>query len=503
MNTAPLVIAIPVEQLSESPDNPRKLFGDMTDLTASIAKSGVLQPILARPLGSRNGAAYEIVFGHRRFRAAKAAGQSMVPVMVRELEDLEALEMQLVENAQREDIHPLEEAEGYRILHETHDCTIDAIAAKVGKSVSSVYARMKLNGLCPEAKEAFYAGQLTPSTALIVARIPSAKLQVEALKAIGGDEHLDAMSAREASEHVQQKFMLRLAEAPFNTTAVNLVKGVGACTTCPKRTGNQADLFADVKSADVCTDLDCFGKKRDAEWKRRAAQAKETEQTVIEGKEAKKLFPHGGYLTYDTGFVELDVPNGSDPKRRTWRQLLKKALPETTLVRDSEGGIHELVKETAAKSAAKKAGHNFDVNPPGGLSKQEKEARKKEDERRMRARADAVKARQAVLEQIAEAVGKKKPSIELWRKLVLSLFKSNWYDAGEDVLARRGIPLDHEHPIAHSSDKLLAGLVEEMDHTELLVLIFEGAALEDPAFLAEAAEAYGIALPKSLAPELR
>jgi ParB/RepB/Spo0J family partition protein len=139
-----------------------------------------LQPLLARPLGDGG---FELVFGHRRLRAAKLAGVASAPVMVRQLDDKEVLEEQIIENAQRDDIHPLEEAEGYERLHEQHGYSVDEIAAKVGKSRAFVYARMKLRALCPAAMEAFYGGKLTAATALYVARIPGEKLRGKTKKA--------------------------------------------------------------------------------------------------------------------------------------------------------------------------------------------------------------------------------------------------------------------------------------------------------------------------------
>jgi len=112
---APALQDLKLDVLVESPSNPRKTWGDLAELVASIREKGVLQPILARPLPGpreKGSATHEVVFGHRRLRAARKAGLATIPAIVRSLDDLAALEAQVIENGQREDIHPLEEALG-------------------------------------------------------------------------------------------------------------------------------------------------------------------------------------------------------------------------------------------------------------------------------------------------------------------------------------------------------------------------------------------------------
>src|SRR6266446_24067 len=107
---------LPVAKVSESKSNPRKSFGDMAELIESVRTKGVLVPVLCRP--SADG--WELVFGARRLRAAQAAGLAEIPAIVREITDREVLEVQVIENLQRADVHPLEEAEGFKALHEQY-----------------------------------------------------------------------------------------------------------------------------------------------------------------------------------------------------------------------------------------------------------------------------------------------------------------------------------------------------------------------------------------------
>ncbi len=164
---------IALDQLVESRLNPRKDFDEekLAELTASVREHGVLQPILVRPHAGKNGATHEIVAGHRRFRAAKAAGLSEIPAVVREIADDVMLELMLTENLRRADLHPMEEAAGYEVLHRKHKRSVDDIAAKVGKSASYVYDRMKLCALCEEAQTAFLAGKFAAGHAILLARL--------------------------------------------------------------------------------------------------------------------------------------------------------------------------------------------------------------------------------------------------------------------------------------------------------------------------------------------
>lgn len=202
-----------IEDIDESPSNPRKDYGDLSDLVESIRQQGVLQPVLARPKGDR----FELVYGHRRYRAALKAGLEVLPANVREMTDQEVLEVQLVENAQRADIHPLEEADGYKRLHTEHGLSVEKIAERVGKSKAAVYAAMKLAELVePALREAFLKNKLPSSTALLVARL-SPEQQAEVAEMVlyhgyaeddAGDDDYAPMSVRQVKSHIAREFFL-------------------------------------------------------------------------------------------------------------------------------------------------------------------------------------------------------------------------------------------------------------------------------------------------------
>jgi ParB family chromosome partitioning protein len=168
---------LPLAQLQESPTNPRKRFPEETlkELAASFQSQGILQPLVVREMDADK---YEVIAGARRLRAAQLAELQTVPVRVVELSDAAAIETQVVENLQREDIHPLEEAVGFRSLLDLKDpaYTIATIAAKAGKSEAYVQGRIKLTELIPPIAEAFLADRVTIGHALLIAKLPASKL---------------------------------------------------------------------------------------------------------------------------------------------------------------------------------------------------------------------------------------------------------------------------------------------------------------------------------------
>jgi len=199
------------------------------ELAESIKQQGLLQPILVRPAPRSPALNYldtdpthEIVAGERRFLAAQKAGLTDIDCHCRELTDDQVLEAQLVENLQREDVSPLEEAEGYRELLTMKNIKAEDLGALIGKSRAYVYARMKLLDLCPDARKLLDTGGIDASVALLIARIPDAKMQAKAAKGcadlndIDGDLefYVDRQSGPlthdEAKEFIDEAFMVRI-----------------------------------------------------------------------------------------------------------------------------------------------------------------------------------------------------------------------------------------------------------------------------------------------------
>ena len=153
-------VILPIRDIEPNRDQPRKEFSEeaLQDLAESIAQHGVLQPLLVRPLLDGG---YQLVAGERRWRAARIAGLSEVPAVIREMSDHEMAELALVENLQREDLTPLEEAEGYQMLIDTYGMTQEEVAKAVGKSRPAVTNALRLLGLPAEVQDMVSAGILT------------------------------------------------------------------------------------------------------------------------------------------------------------------------------------------------------------------------------------------------------------------------------------------------------------------------------------------------------
>jgi ParB family chromosome partitioning protein len=151
---------LPIEKLQAGRYQPRRHFGQeaIDDLTQSVREKGILQPLLVRPLGEDR---YEIIAGERRWRAAQAAALHEVPVIIRDLDDREALELALIENLQRQDLSPLEEAEGFRRLMDEFSHTQEELARVLGKSRSHVANMMRLLALPEPVRHLLEQGELT------------------------------------------------------------------------------------------------------------------------------------------------------------------------------------------------------------------------------------------------------------------------------------------------------------------------------------------------------
>ena len=261
---------VPLSALVPSPTNPRQHFDEdkLNELAETIRKSGVYQAILARPKDNT----LEIVFGERRYRASLIAGKETIPALIREMNDAEVLEAQLVENLQRRDVHPMEEAEGYKRLLELKEptFTVEQIAAKVGKTPAYITTRLKLTDLCDDAAAAFYQEHIGVGHALLLAKLPAAQ-QESALKACFKEVHTASedkptrilLPVRNLQSWIASHILLVLKDTPFNKRDAQLVTSAGSCAECPKRTGHNKLLFGDDlgSEGDQCTDPICYQAK--------------------------------------------------------------------------------------------------------------------------------------------------------------------------------------------------------------------------------------------------
>ena len=178
---------LPLREIEPDPGQPRKTFDDETlaELSASIAEHGLLQPIAVRPKPSGG---YLIVAGERRWRACRMAGLTEVPVIVKDVTDEQAMELALVENLQREDLDPVEEATGIRELMTRCDLTQEQAARKLGKSRSALANSLRLLSLPETVLELLKSGFITIGHAKVVLGLPTPELQEEAAQMIADNQ---------------------------------------------------------------------------------------------------------------------------------------------------------------------------------------------------------------------------------------------------------------------------------------------------------------------------
>ncbi|MFQ8750601.1 MAG: ParB/RepB/Spo0J family partition protein [Faecalibacterium prausnitzii] len=178
---------LPLREVEPDPGQPRKTFDDETlaELSASIAEHGLLQPIAVRPKPSGG---YLIVAGERRWRASRMAGLTEVPVIVKDVTDEQAMELALVENLQREDLDPVEEAAGIRELMTRCDLTQEQAARKLGKSRSALANSLRLLSLPETVLELLKSGFITIGHAKVILGLPAPELQEEAAQMIADNQ---------------------------------------------------------------------------------------------------------------------------------------------------------------------------------------------------------------------------------------------------------------------------------------------------------------------------
>lgn len=467
---------IAIEKLRPSPTHIQALRRARFDKTAlaeladSIRKVGLLQPLVAMPFKKSpilnsvpSDPTHIIVAGERRWLAAKEAGLRTVPVNVRELTDEEVLEVQLIENLQREGLHELEEAEGYDELMKLKKINADAVAGMVGKSRSYVYARTKLLALCPEARKAFYAGELDASKALLIARIGHHDTQRQAMKDLAGNQYDGPLSYREAHRLILEEYMLKLKGAPFALDDATLLPKAGTCKACPKRTGNQRDLFADVKDADICTDPKCFADKKAAHFERKCVAAEKAGQKVITGAAAKAIFPTEYRREPGGGYVGLDTTCWDDPKNRKVRELVAKHPEAVELVQHPKS--QELVEAVRSSTLTEI------LNERGVKTHRQKVAASTAKSRKDNAKDKADEALREQIDQAqAVAIYQAAPA-KLTKPMLLALFDkltdSYEFQAMPAVGAMLGITPDQVERHGIIEKKLI--LLSETDLTRVLV----------------------------------
>jgi len=307
-NIHPLVTFAPSTTRTQARRRARFSKEELAELAANIKAVGIMQPIVARPIAKPLGPVkYEIVAGERRWLAADQAGLVEIPAIIRDVPDADLVTLQLTENLQRKTIDQLEEAEAYDELRKLRKINADQVAELLGCSRTTVFNRHKLLDLCPEAIKELDAGKLTPSVALLIARLPDPKMQARATKGCLGDYkalsgfELDQsafdqpLTYADAEKYIKEEFTTRIE----GTAAINKAKAEG--------------------------------------------------KTVIAGKEAEEIWKrnYGG----PAGYVELGETYWEGQKRKSYATTLGDNPPGAVLIQSPHTGaaVKCLPRTDAAK----------------------------------------------------------------------------------------------------------------------------------------------------------
>jgi ParB/RepB/Spo0J family partition protein len=484
------VFEIPLDQIIPSKHNPRKNIDEdsLSELAMSIQKDGVLSPILVRPNGERrksdDAAVMEIVFGERRWRACQLLERGAIPAIIREMTDEQAEEERIVENLQRANLEPLEEAQAFKRL--MGKGTASEVAAKLGKEEAYIARRLKLLSLIPEAQKALQSGKIQLGHALEISRL-NPEDQKRTLKfcqpsdiqvgtGTSWETAKSTITVESLKNFIQTNLLVELKNARFDLADPTLDKKMGACTACPHNTSNQGALFADVKNA-RCTLPECFFGKENASLER--------EIEVVAAETGKKVFrlgignEHGnrglakvavdGYFSeYTNAIVEVDKGKECEsalPAVVTYidPNLDSKATPgkRITICVDEKCKVHH--GAASQSSGAKK--------PLKGLAKVEHKAEVLAENLGQRVRDEAFSQLADKLLAQAKLGGKKESFASLLAFARTHLHTDRFRDAGKALNLPKPENRDWEAAVVACFDKNPSALI-------LAIVAAEG--LQDP-----------------------
>lgn len=429
MNTHPTegpVTVIPLNLLVPSPTNPRKKFdpAELESLAHSIRRHGILQPLLVRPMRSPDPKriAYEIVAGERRYRAAGLCNLTEIPVRVRELSDQDTVEIQLIENVQRTDLDPMEEALGYQRLMKEHGLSVVDLIEATGKARSTIYGRLALLKMSPPLVKALTDGTIDYSIADLIARLPNAAQQSEALEMAERNRY----SVREMRQQIDRFFLLDLQRASFDVDDATLDPKAGTCRDCPYNSCASPELFPGIAPW-TCTNKPCFVRKTTLASELKLAGLKQAGATVIGLKEAKKLFPYeiNPDSVSDDRLVTGNRPcyyakpakNGNYP---TFEKLAEVAKVEPIVTLNPHtGNLVELYDRTKVVTAVKKTKPNLIDEGAVGIGSKPQlsgEERKQQIEENRRRRESESKRVNRLISATADV-----PAETFWWRLIIPL----------------------------------------------------------------------------------
>ncbi len=445
---------LPLSMLDESATNPRRTFEPtkLVELAHSLTMHGLIQPITVRPKGDR----FEVVAGARRFRAAQIAELADVPTRILELSDEETLEVQIIENSQRQDVHPYEEAAGYQRLLDLPGYDVAALASKCGKSQSHIYARLSLLQLIPDVAEAFQQERITASHANLIARL-TPEQQAEAFKNCFRNDWQNKegylLPAKHLAAWMDTNLYLALAEAPFPTDDPTLNSEAGACPTCPRRTGFNTQLFADVEE-DNCLDAACYRSKVAALVARETAANPGLVQISTEWRPANDR-PAGQLLPSEYRRVQPPKERGSETSQ--------PVCPHVTSAIIAHGdGIGRRITVCADQDCPVHRPRHVHTPDPDFVQRQQEAQQEREERQQQRDKRE--KSLRALILRFPSTANDQQ-----MRFLLKALVTGNVEDSLERIVAR----LDDDESVNKASDDVCADVIDRLVPSSLIGFLAE------------------------------
>ncbi len=381
---------LPLEEIIPNKNNPRSEVdkNNLTELADSIKAVGIINPITVRNLNKDamqeaiNGNKFEIVSGERRFKAAEIAGLKTIPVIIRDLSDDQMMEVLIIENLQRKEIHPLDEATGFNFLKKTGGYNDETIGDKIGKPASYVVKRLKLLNLIDPVKESFRKNDLTLGHALEFARL-NEKQQEKMVKWMENNKYSNPTASR-LKDAIQQTFHLKIKDSVFDVDDDLLLEdlphkhkyfGVLSCKMCPKRTGYNTNLFDDITD-DVCTDPECYNAKVTAHIKKTVHTYGQQGKPIIEYQHVDAKPSKEGVFTKKSELVLIGKGDKKCPS--AIHAIVTKIGPYQYGFNNNVGDIIKICKDPDCKIHKKEKAVNVQV---GSSSVKMTEAEKKKIEK--------------------------------------------------------------------------------------------------------------------------
>lgn len=353
--------------------NVRSQYNEVTikELAAGILSVGLIQPITVKPIEGKPGE-FEVVAGFRRYFAHIEAKLKTINALVKVEEEKKVI-IQLIENIQREDMHPMDEAIAFFELTRKKDgqkkaeYTAETLATALGKSKSYVFKRMKLVSLCEKGQELFRSNSISYNHALLLSRLEN-DIQEQAiiwLLDVGEPFNITSKTLEELRDYLQEELFIDLSEAPFDLLEPELVNGCLACIECPKRTiNNETDFpkpegWDDDEPYDKCTDKTCFFRKLDAH----------REIAIKENTTGGKL-PLLGQVNYAfDNQVKIGAVTHLFSKKKTAEYTEKVVITKQTNGKELIGTVVYIQSEEAKKEAKATAKSGKPELSNGGINK--------------------------------------------------------------------------------------------------------------------------------------